>query len=174
MDTINCDGATLDDSLYTGATIPPLDQKTVECNLTRFVEWLNKLAEQVNYLSCLYLDMKAVVQENRQRIECLEGQVAELTERIEDIETRLTALETLVNELISGSGDINSALNIINNKLDFLYDLLPIPYGMLPGKGWKFAMGNINVTSTTDAPTNVNGPGIYTSGAIEDNDVNFK
>ena len=33
-------------------------------------------------------------------------------------------------------------------------------------------MGNINVTSTTDAPTNVNGPGIYTSGAIEDNDVN--
>ena len=173
MDTINCDGATLGDSLYTGSTIPPLDQKTVECNLTRFVEWLNKLTEQVNYLSCLYLDMKAVVQENRQRIECLEGQLAELTERVNNIDTRLTALETLVNELINGSGDINSALNVINNKLDFLYDLLPIPYGMLPGKGWKFAMGNINVMSANNGTPSTSGPGIFTSDTIEDNDLYF-
>ena len=75
MDTLNCDGATLDDSLYTGRIIPPIDQKTIECNLTRFTEWLNNLAEQVNYLSCLYLDMKRVVQENRERIVCLEGKV---------------------------------------------------------------------------------------------------
>ena len=30
MDTMNCDGATLDDSLYTGMTMPPLAPKPAE------------------------------------------------------------------------------------------------------------------------------------------------
>lgn len=173
MDTYNCDGATLDDSLYTGQTIPPIDQKTIECNLTRFTEWLNKLAEQVNYLSCLYLDMKAVVQDNRSRIERLEYDLDQLEETVKAIEARLTTLENTVNTLISGSGDINDAINLLNNRIDFLYDLLPIPYGMLPGKGWKFAMGNINIMSANGGTPSTSGPGIFTNDAIEDNDLYF-
>lgn len=173
MDTYNCDGATMDDSLYTGQTIPPIDQKTIECNLTRFTEWLNKLAEQVNYLSCLYLDMKAVVQDNRHRIERLEYDIDQLEARIDDIDARLTNLETIVNNLIGGSGDLNDAINLLNSRIDFLYDLLPIPYGMLPGKGWKFAMGNINIMSANSGTPSTSGPGIFTNDAIENNDLYF-
>lgn len=173
MERENCDGATLDDSLYTGNTIPPIDSKTIECNITRFAAWLNRLAEQVNYLSCLYLDMKQVVQENRERIICLEGRVDGLEETINNIDQRLTNLENLVNQLIGGSGDITEALNLINGRIDFLYDLLPIPYGLLPGKGWKFAMGNINVMSANNGAPSVDGPGIFTAGVIENNDLYF-
>jgi hypothetical protein len=86
MERENCDCATLDDSLYTGDTIPPIDSKTIECNITRFAAWLNRLAEQVNYLSCLYLDMKKVVQENRERIICLEGRVDGLEQTINNLD----------------------------------------------------------------------------------------
>lgn len=173
MEQFDCDGATLDDSLYTGMTIPPIDEKTIECNLARFTAWLNKLAEQVNYLSCLYLDMKKIVKENRERIICLEGRVDELEETINQIEERLTNLENLVNQLIGGSGDINQALNLLNGRIDFLYDLLPIPYGMIPGKGWKFAMGNISVMSANNGTPSIDGPGIFTAGVIENNDLYF-
>ena len=173
MDTLNCDGATMDDSLYTGYTVPPIDQKTIECNLTRFTEWLNKLAEQVNYLSCLYLDMKTIVQDNRHRIERLEYDLEQLENRVDEIDTRLTNLETIVNNLIGGSGDLNDAINLLNNRIDFLYDLLPIPYGLLPGKGWKFAMGNINIMSANSGTPSTSGPGIFTNDVIENNDLYF-
>lgn len=173
MDTLNCEGSTLDESLYTGYNVPALDQKTVECNLTRFTEWLNKLAEQVNFISCLYLDMKQVVQDDHSRIERLEYDLRELESRVDAIDDRLSEVERIISELIGGSGDINSALQILNNKLDFLYDLLPVPYGMLPTKGWKFAMGNINVMSANNGTASVDGPGIFTSNAIENNDIYF-
>lgn len=173
MEQFDCDGATLDDSLYTGATIPPIDEKTIECNLTRFTAWLNKLAEQVNYLSCLYLDMKKIVQENRERIICLESRVDNLEEIIKEIQAKIEQIENLLEQILGGSGDFNEAINLLNSRIDFLYDLLPIPYGLIPAKGWKFAMGNISVMSANGGTPSVDGPGIFTAGVIENNDLYF-
>ena len=173
MEQFDCDGATLDDSLYTGVTIPPIDEKTIECNLTRFTAWLNKLAEQVNYLSCLYLDMKKIVQENRERIICLESRVDNLEEIIKEIQAKIKQIENLLEQILGGSGDFNEAINLLNSRIDFLYDLLPIPYGLIPAKGWKFAMGNISVMSANGGTPSVDGPGIFTAGVIENNDLYF-
>ena len=173
MEQFDCDGATLDDSLYTGVTIPPIDEKTIECNLTRFTAWLNKLAEQVNYLSCLYLDMKKIVQENRERIICLESRVDNLEEVIKEIQAKIEQIENLLEQILGGSGDLNEAINLLNSRIDFLYDLLPIPYGLIPVKGWKFAMGNISVMSANGGTPSVDGPGIFTAGVIENNDLYF-
>ena len=173
MEQFDCDGATLDDSLYTGVTIPPIDEKTIECNLTRFTAWLNKLAEQVNYLSCLYLDMKKIVQENRERIICLESRVDNLEEIIKEIQAKIEQIENLLEQILGGSGDFNEAINLLNSRIDFLYDLLPIPYGLIPAKGWKFAMGNISVMSANGGTPSVDGPGIFTAGVIENNDIYF-
>lgn len=95
-----------------------------------------------------------------------------LETRMDNLENRVTNLEEIVNNLDLDA--IQRLIDMVNSRIDLLYSWLPVPYGMIPSLGWKFAMGNINATSTTDAPTNINGPGIYTSGAIEDNDINFK
>jgi hypothetical protein len=152
--------------------IPHIDQNTIECDLRAFTRWLNALADQVNWLSNAYVDLDARVKKNTEDIRKLKIQVNNLEERVNNIDARLTHLEEIVAALDLET--LEGLIAMVNGRVDLLYSWLPIPYGMIDPKGWKFAMGTINVTSTTDAPTNVDGPGIYTSGAIEDNDINFK
>lgn len=152
--------------------IPHIDQNTIECDLRAFTRWLNALADQVNWLSNAYVDLDARVKKNTEDIRKLKIQVNNLEERVNNIDARLTHLEEIVAALDLET--LEELIAMVNGRVDLLYSWLPIPYGMIDPKGWKFAMGTINVTSTTDAPTNVDGPGIYTSGAIEDNDINFK
>lgn len=152
--------------------IPHIDQNTIECDLRAFTRWLNALADQLNWLSKTYVELKAQVDKNTEDIRKLKIQVNNLEERVNNIDARLTHLEEVVAALDLET--LEELIAMVNGRVDLLYSWLPIPYGMIDPKGWKFAMGTINVTSTTDAPTNVDGPGIYTSGAIEDNDINFK
>jgi hypothetical protein len=152
--------------------IPHIDQNTIECDLRAFTRWLNALVDQLNWLSKSYVDLKVQVDENTENIRKLNVRINNLEERVNNIDARLTHLEEVVAAIDIET--IEGLIAMVNGRVDMLYSWLPIPYGMIDGKGWKFAMGTINVTSTTDAPTNVNGPGIYTSGAIEDNDINFK
>lgn len=152
--------------------IPHIDQNTIECDLRAFTRWLNALADQVNWLAKTYTELKKQTDENTEEIRLLKIRISNIEDAIADHETRITNLENIVNNL--GLDIIHGLIEMINGRVDLLYSWLPIPYGMIDGKGWKFAMGNISVTSTTDAPTDVDGPGIYTSGSIEDNDVNFK
>lgn len=152
--------------------IPHIDQNTIECDLRAFTRWLNALADQVNWLSNAYVGLDARVKKNTEDIRKLKIQVNNLEERVNNIDARLTHLEEIVAALDLET--LEGLIAMVNGRVDLLYSWLPIPYGMIDPKGWKFAMGTINVTSTTDAPTNVDGPGIYTSGAIEDNDINFK
>jgi len=152
--------------------IPHIDQNTIECDLRAFTRWLNSLADQVNWLSKTYIELKEQVEENTEDIRQLKIRVTNVENRLEALENRVTNLENVIQNL--GLDDIIGTIEMVNGRVDLLYSWLPIPYGMIDPKGWKFAMGTINVTSTTDAPTTVDGPGIYTSGAIEDDDVNFK
>ena len=152
--------------------IPHIDQRTIECDLSAFTRWLNALADQVNWLTNVYLELKEQVDINTEDIRKLKIRVTNLETRMDNLENRVTNLEEIVNNLDLDA--IQQLIDMVNSRIDLLYSWLPVPYGMIPSLGWKFAMGNINATSTTDAPTNINGPGIYTSGAIEDNDINFK
>lgn len=157
-------------STYT--EIPHIDQQTIECDLRAFTRWLNDLADQMNYITKIYVDLKAQVEQNTEDIRLLKNRVTNVENRVTNLEGRVDNIENIIHNL--GLDDIQGAINMVNGRVDTLYGWLPIPYGMIDGKGWKFAMGNINAMSTTDAPSNTDGPGIYTSGSVEDNDINFK
>lgn len=170
----------LEEGSYTGDEIPYIDQKTIECNLTRFADWLNRLVDQVNYLSCLYLDLKEVVLENRHRIECLEARVDELEEtvadhetRISNLETRMGTAETNINNLTTALGDVINNIATTTSRVNKLYSYLPVSTDILDQRAWKFGMGNINVMSANSGTPAITGPGIFTSNSIENNDLYF-
>lgn len=152
--------------------LPHIDQNTIECDLRAFTRWLNALADQVNWLTKIYLQLKAQVDTNTEDIRLLKIRMGDAETNITNLGNRLTAVENALAAIDLDT--INQLISMVNGRIDLLYDWLPLPYGMIANKGWKFAMGNINVMSTTDAPTNVDGPGIYTSGSVENNDINFK
>lgn len=156
----------------TNTELPHIDQSTIECDLRAFTRWLNALVDQVNWLTNVYIELKEQVDKNTEDIRLLKIRVSDLETRMNDAEDRISKLENIINNL--NLDELEGLITMLNGRIDLLYSWLPIPYGMIDPKGWKFAMGNISVTSTTDAPTDVIGPGIYTSGSIEDNDINFK
>lgn len=155
----------------TNTEIPHINQTTIECDLSAFTRWLNQLADQTNYLTSVYSALKKQVDENTEDIRLLKVRVSELELWVGDIDSRLTILEQKVEDLDLDT--IEELINMVNGRVDMLYGWLPIPYGMIDPKGWKFAMGNISVMSNQTSPANTDGPGIYTSGNVEDNDVTF-
>lgn len=180
MSTYQDRDCSVTDGLYTGDEIPYIDQKTIECNLTRFTAWLNRLVDQVNYLSCLYLDLKAMVLENRQRIECLESRVDKLEERVSSLEERVRTIEEAlglidarVTNLIDSLGDVINNISQVAENVSRLYSYLPTSITNIDNYGWKFGMGNINVMSANSGTPAISGPGIFTSAAIENNDIYF-
>lgn len=152
--------------------IPYINQNTIECDLRAFTRWLNTLVDQLNWLTKIYVDLKKQVDINTEDIRQLKIRVGDLEDRMTLVEGRVTHLEEIVNNLDLDS--IHNLIDMVNGRVDLLYSWLPVPYGTIDGHGWKFAMGNISVMSTQDSPSDVTGPGIYTSGSVEDNDVNFK
>ena len=152
--------------------LPHINQDTIECDLRALTRWLNALVDQVNWLSKIYVDLKEQVDTNTNDIRLLKNRVTDLEERMTNVENRVTHLEEVIATIDLDA--IQQLINLVNGRIDLLYSWLPIPYGMIGNKGWKFAMGNINVMSTTTDPSDVEGPGIYTSGSVEDNDINFK
>lgn len=152
--------------------IPYINQNTIECDLRAFTRWLNTLVDQLNWLTKIYVDLKKQVDINTEDIRQLKIRVGDLEDRMTLVEGRVTHLEEIVNNLDLDS--IHNLIDMVNGRVDLLYSWLPVPYGTIDGHGWKFAMGNISVMSTQDSPSDVTGPGIYTSGSVENNDVNFK
>ena len=157
------------ESLY--EDLPGIDQETIECDMRKFVRWLNDVLDRVNWLKNLYIELKAQVDANTEDIRKLKVRMTNAETRITNLEARVTALEETVNNLDLDS--IRGAMNMLNERIDLLYSWLPIPYGMIDPKGWKFAMGNISVMSDNNSTPSIDGAGIYTSGAIEDNDLYF-
>ena len=151
---------------------PHINQDTIECDLRAFTRWLNALVDQINWLANVYVDLKKQVDTNTNDIRLVRNRVSNLEERMTNVENRVSILEDKIATIDIDA--IQQLINLVNGRIDLLYSWLPIPYGMIGNKGWKFAMGNINVMSTTNEPSDVEGPGIYTSGSVEDNDINFK
>lgn len=152
--------------------IPYINQNTIECDLRAFTRWLNTLVDQINWLTKIYVGLKDQVEQNTEDIRLLKIRMGDAENEINNLKQRVTNLENIVNNL--DLDVIEGLISTVNGRVDTLYSWLPVPYGTIDGRGWKFAMGNISVMSTQDAPSDVTGPGIYTSGSVEDNDVNFK
>lgn len=153
--------------------LPHIDQRTIECDLRAFTRWLNRLADRANWLTNIYVDLKNQVDKNTEDIRKIKIKLDEHDQRIHNLEVRMENVENILNNMGQDMSNVNGVLEMINGRIDMLYSWLPVPYGMIDPLGWKFGMGNINATSTTDGPSDINGPGIYTSSEIEDNDINF-
>ena len=152
-------------------TLPYIDQRTIECDLRKFTRWLNDLVDRINWLTRIYVELKKQVDINTEDIRQLKIRVTKVEDRVTNLEHRVDNLEQIVNNLDLDT--INGLIEMVNGRVDLLYSWLPIPYGMIDPRGWKFAMGNINVMSDTDGTPSVTGAGIFTSGSIENNDIYF-
>lgn len=152
-------------------TIPYIDQRTIECDMRKFTRWLNDLVDRINWATQIYVDLKAQVDDNKEEIRLLKNRVTNVENKVIALENRVTKLEETVNAIDLDT--INGLIEMVNGRVDMLYKWLPIPYGMIDPKGWKFAMGNINVMSNNDGSPSIDGAGVFTSGSIEDNDIYF-
>lgn len=152
-------------------TLPYIDQRTIECDLRKFTRWLNDLVDRINWLAKIYVELKAQVDQNKEDIRVLKNRMTNVENRVTNLEGRVTNLEEIVDNLDLET--LEGLIEMVNGRIDMLYGWLPIPYGMIDGKGWKFAMGNINAMSDNSGTPSTDGPGIFTSGSIEDNDIYF-
>lgn len=156
----------------TTTEIPPIDEHTIECDLRAFTRWLNALKDQVNYLTNIYVDLRYIVEDNFYRIWKLEVRMDAAEQRIFNLENRMDVAEVNINNIFNDLKEVHGAIDIIDGRLDMLFSWLPIPYGLIDPKGWKFAMGNINVMSANGG-TPTTDIGIITHPDIKDNDIYF-
>lgn len=152
-------------------TLPYIDQRTIECDLRKFTRWLNDLVDRINWLTKIYVELKAQVDQNKEDIRVLKNRMTNVENRVTNLEGRVTNLEEIVNNLDLDT--LEGLIEMVNGRIDLLYSWLPIPYGMIDPKGWKFAMGNMNAMSDNNGTPSTDGPGIFTSGSIKDNDIYF-
>ena len=154
-----------------GDKIPYIKQETIECNLQQFTRWLNDIVDQLNWVIEELETLKETAEDHDSRIKALENQTGTSAEEITVIQDSLLSLDNRLTEVEhSGSAE---AINMVNGRVDFLYNLLPVPYGMIEPKGWKFAMGNINVMTGNNGTPSTLATGIFTRDNIADNDVYF-
>lgn len=151
--------------------LPHIDQRTIECDLRKFTRWLNDLVDRINWLTNIYVELKTQVDKNKEDIRLIKQRVTNLETRVDNLESRVTNIENALANIDLDT--INNLIGMVNGRIDLLYSWLPIPYGMIDPKGWKFAMGNINVMSNNDGTPSVDGAGVFTSNTIEDNDIYF-
>lgn len=164
----------------------------VECNPAEFVNWLNALVDKVNEHDYKIVQLINAVQELQNAIICLEELYRELESRVTDleewrptVELRLTQLQDLIDNLQQQvnviNDQINSLTNIVNDHegritilesdMSWWYSKLPRSKGSIPGD-FRIGFGNINVMSANSGTPSLN-IGIFTSAAIENNDVYF-
>lgn len=153
--------------------LPAISQQTIECDLRAFTRWLNDVKDQVNWLTNVYVALKAQVEENTEQIRLLKIRMTNVENRVTAVENRLTVVEGDVAQIKVDLQNLTAVVQAVSDKLDLLYTWLPVPYGTIDPRGWKFAMGNINTMSANNGTPSISGPGIFTSGNIEDNDIYF-
>lgn len=183
----------------TPTPIRPISSKTIECDPVGFAQWLNDLADLLNYTNRITIKNYNDIRDLERRVECLEY-------KVEDLEIRVTALEkcckflrdhlpfnmdtpppnwtfaggdlSVIHQDISNDGDIYKIVNLVDNKanynrsrINWWDNRLPRPQASMPAD-FKVAFGNINVMSANGGTPSLN-VGIFTSNAIENNDLYF-
>ena len=172
--------------------LPYITTSVMECNPAEFANWLNMLVDKVNEHEYKIIQLINAVQELQNAIICLEELYRELELRVTEleewrptVELRLTQLQDMIDNLQQQINVINdqidSLTNIVNNHenrltvveadMSWWYSKLPRSKGSLPSD-FRIGFGNINVMSANSGTPSLN-IGLFTSGAIENNDVYF-
>lgn len=149
-----------------------IDQQTIECDLRAFTSWLNHLVDQLNYTTKIAIYAKDLAESNERRICLLEKRVDKIEKDIIELGDRVTIVEGDIINIKKDIEVLNKVIDQVNSRVDMLFSWLPIPYGMIDPKGWKFAMGNINVMSNNNGTPSLD-IGLFTSQQIENNDIYF-
>lgn len=149
--------------------IPPISSDKVECDIAYTVDWLNALAEATNKNCQVNHELVDKVNELNARVECLEARVDAIDAQIININNRLDNHEHRLNFLEEQLTNVNNIFNQLSTRIDWIFNRLPGAYGTIPDD-WKFAMGNISLMSANNGTPSMS-IGIFTSLAIEDNDV---
>lgn len=204
----------------TPTPIRAIGSKTIECDPVGFADWLNDLADLLNYTNEISIENYNTNQDLKVRVECLESEVVLIKDRLDaaegrldDHESRILWLEgqfsavdgiigmlnlridwiynhlpfavgnvppnwtfaggdkTLIHSDIADDGDIYQIVNLVDDKINWYDGRLPRAKASLPAD-FKLAFGNINVMSANGGTPSLN-IGIFTGGAIENNDIYF-
>lgn len=151
--------------------IPHITTKTIECDVVAFANWLNDIADKVNYHDLKLVELIKKVEKLTSELACLEERVNEIDNRLKVVEEKLRDLETRIQHLEEFLNGTNNIFKEINDRINWIYDHLPSGTGNIPDN-WKFGMGNINVMSGNNGNPSLS-IGIFTNLAIEENDVYF-
>lgn len=165
---------------------------TIECDPAGFARWLNALVDRVNQHDYMLVKLIEAVKELRDAIICLEEALRELELRVEELEIWREAVELTLINLQNQIDNLQQQINVINNRLTAIENTLanhetritnleadlswynarlPRAKSSIP-TSMKFAMGNINVMSANGGTPSLD-VGIFTSAAIENNDIYF-
>ena len=165
----------------TPTPIPYINSRTIECDLKGFTDWLNDMADLLNYTNKLAVENWNLTQDLKTRVECLEekvetieGQIIEIFDRLKDHESRLKSVELAIGPIITDINNISGNIqNIMTSLLDLNWLLSIMPYNKINiPASFKIAVGNINVMSANNGTPSMS-IGIFTKTVQENNDVYF-
>ncbi len=128
----------------TATPVRPISSKTIECDPVGFANWLNDLADLVNYTNKLTIDNWNLNQDLLVRVECLEFEVEAIKIRLDGIDTRLDGHELRIVWLENQFSAVDGIIGMVNTRLDWIYNHLPFAVGNVP-PNWTFAGGNVSL-----------------------------
>lgn len=128
----------------TPTPIRHISSKTIECDPVGFANWLNDLADLVNYTNKLTIDNWNLNQDLLVRVECLEFEVEAIKIRLDGIDTRLDGHELRIVWLENQFSAVDGIIGMVNLRLDWIYNHLPFAVGNVP-PNWTFAGGNVSL-----------------------------
>ena len=125
----------------TPTPIRAIGSKTIECDPVGFANWLNDLADLVNYTNKLTVDNYNTNKDLLVRVECLEHEVEVIKDRLTAIDLRLDNHESRIIWIENQFSSVDGLIGMVNTRLDWIYNRLPFAVGNVP-PNWTFAGGD--------------------------------
>ena len=128
----------------TPTPIRAIGSKTIECDPVGFADWLNDLADLLNYTNKLTVDNYNTNKDLLVRVECLEHEVEVIKDRLTAIDLRLDNHESRIVWIENQFSSVDGLIGMVNTRLDWIYNRLPFAVGNVP-PNWTFAGGDVNL-----------------------------
>ena len=152
----------------TPTPIRAIGSKTIECDPVGFADWLNDLADLLNYTNKLTVDNYNTNKDLLVRVECLEHEVEVIKDRLTAIDLRLDNHESRIIWIENQFSSVDGLIGMVNARLDWIYNRLPFAVGNVP-PNWTFAGGDRTLIHNDIA----DGGDIYQIVNLVDDKVNW-
>lgn len=124
--------------------IRPITSKTIECDPVGFANWLNDLADLVNYTNKLTIDNYNTNRDLKHRVELAEYKIETLENEVADINQTLITHDSRITWLEEQLSSVDGIIGMVNLRLDWIYNRLPFAVGNVPDN-WTFAGGDVTL-----------------------------